>query len=157
MAREARDTRDARDSRERDVDRDRDRSRGRDRDEDRDRGRDRDRDRGRGEKERVGGVSLDDDDAIDVGLFGAGRAVVKRSEWQRFDYGGMRNPPVVWLVTYERGEGKDKTSYEQPYGIGKGWDRTKQGEIIALNGQTGLPKTCNAIRHLVKPDRKSVV
>ena len=131
------------------------------RERERDRGRDRDRitkeieedprPKGRGTR-----PSLDDDDAIDVGLFASGPAHVEESIFTEYDYGGnvTRNPPIVWLLTLSRGEGKNKEQYEQPYTIGKGWKLDKKtGEI---SGQPGLPKTCNAIIYLIKPLKKAL-
>lgn len=100
------------------------------------------------------GVSLAPEDAIDVGLFGPGPARIEESIFTTYDYQGTsRKPPLVWLVTYSRpGEGKKRETYEQPYTIGKGWDVSKDGrELIARNGQPGLPKTCNAMLYLVRP------
>lgn len=112
----------------------------------------------RGSKSR--GVSLDDDDAIDVGLFGPGPARIVESIFTTYDYQGTsRRPPLVWLVTFERpGEKKGKPeTYEQPFTIGKGWDASKDGrELIPKNGQTGLPKSCNAILYLIKPLKKAL-
>lgn len=98
-------------------------------------------------------VSLDDSDAIETGLFASGPAVIKESLFDHYDYQGTsRNPPVVWLIVYERGSGKDRETYEQPYSMGKGWDVDKKtGKLVAKQGQSGLPKSCNAIKHLVKP------
>lgn len=94
-----------------------------------------------------GGVSLDDEDAIQTGLFAAGPARIKESLFASYDYGGTsRNPPIVWLVVFER---EGEKPYEQPYTIGKGWDVDKKGQLIAKNGQKGLPTSCNAIVHLV--------
>lgn len=100
------------------------------------------------------GVSLDAADAIDVGLFGPGKARIDESIFTTYDYQGTsRRPPLVWLITFSRpGEGKKRETYEQPYTIGKGWDVSKDGrELIGRNGQAGLPKTCNAMLYLVKP------
>lgn len=100
----------------------------------------------------MGGISLDDADAIDVGLFGSGPIEVTESLFTTFDYGGTsRNPPVVWLVKYERGTGRDKEQYEQPYTIGKGWTLNKAGALVSTDGRQALPRSCNAIRHLVIP------
>lgn len=100
-------------------------------------------------KKGKGGVSLDDDDAIDVGLFSSGPAVIKESIFAEYDYGGNAKPTPVWLITYGRDGEED---YEQPYSLGKGWKVSEDGkELIAKAGQTGLPKSCNAIRHLIKP------
>lgn len=138
---------------------DSERGRGRGRDDDED-------DRGRGSrggredtKGRSGGVSLDDDDAIDVGLFSSGPATITESLFAPYDYQGTasRNPPIVWLITLQRGSGKEKETYEQPYTIGKGWDLDKRsGALIAKNGQTGLPKSCNATLYLIKPLKKAL-
>lgn len=100
-----------------------------------------------------GAVSLDDEDAIDSGLFASGDAEVTESLFTPYDYQGTTRgaKPIVWLVTYVRGSGKDKEQYEQPYGIGKGWDVDKKGNLIAKNGQKGLPKNCNAMLYLVTP------
>ena len=100
-------------------------------------------------RKKGGGVSLDDDDAIDVGLFGSGPATVKESIFADYDYGGNTRPVPVWLLTFSRDGEPD---YEQPYSLGKGWKIAHDGlSLSPKNGQTGLPKTCNAIRHLVKP------
>lgn len=108
-------------------------------------------------RSKRGGVSLDSDDAIDVGLFSSGPARVVESIFTTYDYQGTsRKPPLVWLLTYERGEGKEKERYEQPYGIGKGWGVDKDGLLVPKNGQTGLPKSCNAIMYLVKPLKKAL-
>lgn len=112
--------------------------------------------RGGSKSEAEHTVSLDDEDAIDGGtLFGSGEAEIIGSSFEPFDYGGnMRKPAIVWLITYQRGEGKEKETYDQPYGIGNGWDLSKSGALVPLNGQTGLSKSCNAMRHLVKPLKK---
>lgn len=103
-----------------------------------------------------GGVSLDDEDSIDVGLFSSGPAVVKESIFVGdYDYGGHAKPTVVWLLTFGRGGDED---YEQPYSVGKGWKVSADGKtLIAKAGQTGLPKSCNAMRHLVKPLKAACV
>lgn len=94
-----------------------------------------------------GRVSLDDDDAMDTGLFSSGPARIKESIFTDYDYGGNAKAVAVWLITFERDGEND---YEQPYSLGKGW-KVKDGELIPTMGQTGLPKSCNAMRHLVKP------
>lgn len=95
------------------------------------------------------GVSLDDDDAIETGLFSSGPATVKESIFAMYDYGGSSKEVPVWLLTFSRDGEND---YEQPYSLGKGWSISKDGlSLIPKMGQTGLPKSCNAIRHLVKP------
>lgn len=101
------------------------------------------------------GVSLDDDDAIDVGLFSSGPATVRESIFVGdYDYGGHAKPSAVWLLTFSRDGEED---YEQPYSLGKGWGVSKDGKsLVAKQGQTGLPKSCNAMRHLVKPLKKAL-
>lgn len=91
-------------------------------------------------------VSFDDEDAIETGLFASGRATVCESTIDNFDFKAAGVHPA-WIVTYER----DGEKYEQPYGIGRGWDIDRKGRLIAKNGQKGLPKSCNAIKYLVKP------
>lgn len=94
------------------------------------------------------GVSLSLDDAVDAGLFSSGPARVKESIFAMFDYSGNSKSVAVWLITYER-EGE---TYEQPYSLGKGWKVSADGtELIPMGGQTGLPKSCNAIKHLISP------
>lgn len=90
-------------------------------------------------------VSFDDEDAIETGLFASGPATIVESVIDRFKFGDRGAFPA-WIITYER----DGEKYEQPYSIGTGWD-LKNGKLIAKNGQKGLAKSCNAIRHLVKP------
>lgn len=105
-------------------------------------------------KPAAGTVSLDDEDAIESGLFASGPAVVKESIFAMYDYGGNARPTPVWLLTYGRDGEED---YEQPYSLGKGWKVIADGKKIkALAGQTGLPKSCNAIRHLVSPLKKAL-
>lgn len=105
-------------------------------------------------KRKGKGVSLDDDDAIDVGLFSSGPATIKESIFCDYDYGGNTKPVPVWLLTFSRDGEED---YEQPYSLGKGWKISADGlELIPKNGQTGLPKTCNAIKYLVKPLKKAL-
>jgi hypothetical protein len=92
------------------------------------------------------GVSLEADDAIDVGLFSSGPATIKESIFAEFDYGGNAKPTPVWLVTYER----DGETYEQPYSLGKGWKIAEDGlSLIPKAGQTGLARSCNAMKYLV--------
>lgn len=102
------------------------------------------KDRGRGDG---GGVSFRSVDAIDVGLFSSGPARVKEAVFTPYTYRGQNTPVNLLLVTYER---KGEQPYEQPYGIGKGW-KIKNGELIPTAGQTGLPKTCNAMKYFIKP------
>lgn len=102
------------------------------------------------------GFSLSDEDAIETGLFASGPFKIAGSEWAMYDYGGSTKGVPVWLITFERGSGKERESYEQPYSLGKGWDIDRKGNLVAKAGQTGLPKSCNAIVHLVKPLRKAL-
>lgn len=96
-------------------------------------------------KGRQAVVSLADEDAITTGLFGSGPATIVESEWAEYGYGGTMKPVPVWLVTYER----DDEKYEQPYSLGKGWKVARDGALVPLSGQTGLPKSCNARVYLV--------
>lgn len=91
-------------------------------------------------------VSLASKDAVESGLFTSGPATIKESLWSDFKYGDGTKAQV-WLVVYER---EGETPYEQPYTLGKGW-KVKDGELIALASQNGLPKNCNAMQHLVNP------
>lgn len=101
-----------------------------------------------------GGLSLTSEDSIESGLFSSGPAVIKESIFAMFDYGGNAKPVPVWLIVYGR-DGED--DYEQPYSLGKGWKVTDDGKTLkALAGQTGLPRSCNAIRHLVMPLEKAL-
>lgn len=93
-------------------------------------------------------ISLDDEDAIDVGLFPSGPARITESIFADYDYGGNTKPQAVWLIAYER----DGEPYEQPYSLGKGWRISEDGTRITNKaGHAGLAKSCNAIRHLVTP------
>lgn len=100
------------------------------------------------------GVSLRSVDAIDVGLFTSGPARIKESLFSPYTYKGSNKPVDVWLVVYSRPGEED---YEQPYGIGKNWKIGDDGKtLIPKGGQTGLPKTCNAMMYLVKPLEKAL-
>lgn len=98
------------------------------------------------------GLSFRSDDAIETGLFASGPAGIHEAVWAMFDYGGNAKPSPVLLVTYTR-EGEE--NYEQPYSIGRGW-RIKDGELQAMNGQSGLPKSCNAMKYLIRPLEKAL-
>lgn len=88
-------------------------------------------------------------DAIDVGLFSSGPAVVKEAVFTPYNYKGGAKPVDVILLTFSRDGEED---YGQPYGIGKGWKISADGtELIPKNGQTGLGKTCNAMMYLIAP------
>lgn len=106
-------------------------------------------------RKKGGGVSLDDEDAIDSGLFASGPAVIKESLFVGdYDYGGHSKPTVVWLLTFGRDGEED---YEQPYSLGKGWKVSADGKtLIAKAGQSGLPKSCNAMLYLIKPLKKAL-
>lgn len=96
-----------------------------------------------------GGVSFRSENAIESGLFSSGVATIKESIFAKYTYGGNAKPTPVWLVTYSR-EGEE--DYEQPYSLGKGWKVSEDGaKLIALAGQTGLPKSCNAVKYLITP------
>lgn len=95
-------------------------------------------------------VSFDDEDAIETGLFASGPATIVESVIDRFKFGSSGDFPA-WILTFER----DGEKYEQPYSIGNGWDIDRKGRLIAKNGQKGLAKSCNAIRHLVKPFKQA--
>lgn len=93
-----------------------------------------------------GGVSLELEDAVDVGLFDAGPATIRESLFADYDYGGNAKPVAVWLVTYER----DGEAYEQPYSLGKGWKVSADGKSLrSKTGQSGLAKNCNAVKYLL--------
>lgn len=140
MARE-----DTRSKRTRDDDEDEDeqptrRSRGRTDDDDAPKGK-------RGRTDDDDEVSLDDEDAIETGLFASGPATIKEAVFDNYKYGDSGTAAPALIVVFER---DGEQPYEQPYSIGSGW-AIKNGKLIAKNGQTGLPKSCNAIRHFVKP------
>ncbi len=101
---------------------------------------------------KKGGLSFRSDDAIETGLFASGPATIKDAEFALFDYGGNAKPTPVLLVTFMR-EGEE--NYEQPYSIGRGW-KVKDGVLVPLNGQSGLPKNCNAMQYLIKPLEKAL-
>lgn len=105
----------------------------------------------KGSDDNSSDVSFDDEDAIEIGLFASGPATIVESVIDRFKFGDRGAFPA-WIITYER----DGEKYEQPYSIGTGWD-LKNGKLIAKNGQKGLAKSCNAIRHLVKPFKAACV
>jgi hypothetical protein len=89
-----------------------------------------------------GGVSLEAEDKISVGLFGPGPAKIVESIFAEYNYGGKSKAVPVWLITYDR----DGEKGEQPYSVGSGWRVSSDGEsLIPKNGQTGLPDSCNAI------------
>jgi hypothetical protein len=89
-----------------------------------------------------GGVSLEPEDKISVGLFGPGPAKIVESIFAEYNYGGKSKAVPVWLITYDR----DGEKGEQPYSVGSGWRVSSDGEsLIPRNGQTGLPDSCNAI------------
>lgn len=89
-----------------------------------------------------GGVSLEPEDAISVGIFGPGPATIVESVFAEYNYGGKSKAVPVWLITYDR----DGEKYEQPYSVGNGWRVSSDGEsLIPKNGQTGLPDSCNAM------------
>lgn len=96
-------------------------------------------------------VSLDDEDAIETGLFASGAATIKEAVFDNYKYGDTGTAAPAFIVVYER---DGEPPYEQPYSIGSGW-AIKNGKLIAKNGQTGLPKSCNAIRHFVKPYKQA--
>lgn len=92
-----------------------------------------------------GGVSLNPDDKISVGIFGPGPAQIVESIFADYNYGGNTKGIPVWLITYER----DGEKYEQPYSVGQGWRVSSDGkQLIPKNGQTGLPDSCNAMLFL---------
>lgn len=98
------------------------------------------------------GVSLELEDAIEVGLFDAGPATIKESIFADYDYGGNSKPVPVWLITFER----DGEEYEQPYSLGKGWRVVNNGKgLTSRVGLTGLPKSCNAIKYLLTSLREA--
>lgn len=99
---------------------------------------------------RDGGVSLRTKDAMESGGFGPGPATIKRARWVEYQYpkkGQKRGEkprgaiaPVL-LVTFDR----DGDSRDEPYGIGTGWRIENKGlKLTPKNGQSGIPKTCNA-------------
>jgi hypothetical protein len=95
------------------------------------------------------GVSLRSKDAIDSGgLFGPGRAKLKRLRFEMFEYkpkAGSKKKSVrapVLLATYSR----DGETEKVPYGVGSGWGIAKGGLALSpRNNQEGLPKNCNAL------------
>lgn len=95
-------------------------------------------------REKARGVSLRPEDAIDVGIWMGGDAVIEESVFTEYDYGGTvrsRTMPVVLLVTYRHAEG----TYEQPYSCGDGWEvGDKGGMLVPTKGQKGLPRSSNA-------------
>lgn len=94
-----------------------------------------------------GGLSFRSDDAIDTGLLSSGPATIKEALPAMYDYGGNAKPVPVILLTFARDGEQD---YEQPYSVGKGW-KIANSMLVPTQGQTGLPKTCNAMRHLIRP------
>lgn len=96
-------------------------------------------------------ISFDDEDAVETGLFASGEAEIVAAELANYKYGDSGVAAPTMLLTFKRG---DEPQYEQPYSMGSGWD-IRKGKLIAKNGQKGLPKGCNAIRHLVKPFKEA--
>ena len=93
------------------------------------------------------GVSVRSKDAIQTGLFAGGKCTLS-FEYGIFDYGKMGKHPAC-IVTFED-ENDEKR--EEPYGVGKGWDISRDGtKLIPKNGQTGLPNLCDAILYLFTP------
>lgn len=93
------------------------------------------------------GVSVRSKDAIQTGLFAGGRCTLS-FEYGIFDYGNMGKHPAC-IVTFEDENGE---KHEEPYGVGKGWDISRDGtKLIPKNGQTGLPNSCDAILYLFTP------
>lgn len=93
------------------------------------------------------GVSVRSKDAIQAGLFAGGKCTLG-FEYGVFDYGAMGKHPAC-IVTFENENGE---KVEEPYGVGKGWDISRDGtKLIPKNGQTGLPNSCDAILYLFTP------
>lgn len=130
--------------RERERDRDSERGGGGGGDSDKKRG-----NAGRGSERGGGRIGLGSKDAVDSGLFSSGPAKIVESIFTDYTYKNGTKAPV-WLVTFAR---KGEDNYEQAYSLGQGW-KIKNGDLVALAGQTGLPRNCNAMRHLVTPLEK---
>lgn len=99
-------------------------------------------------KERAtAGVSLRSKDAIQTGLFAGGKCTLN-FEFGIYDYQARGKHPAL-IVTFEDENGE---KHEEPYGIGKGWDISRDGtKLIPKNGQTGLPNSCDAILYMITP------
>lgn len=105
------------------------------------------KDRGGARGSGTVGVSVRSKDAIQTGLFAGGKCTLA-FEYGIFDYGKMGKHPAV-IVTFEDENGEKN---EEPYGVGKGWDISRDGtKLIPKNGQTGLPNSCDAILYLFTP------
>lgn len=98
-------------------------------------------------KAGVAGVSVRSKDAIQTGLFAGGKCELS-FEYGIFDYGKMGKHPAL-IVTFKD---ENDAVNEEPYGLGKGWDISKDGtKLIPKNGQTGLPNSCDAILYMFTP------
>lgn len=83
---------------------------------------------------------------VGAGLFSAGPARIVESKFVHFNYGAT-SKPLVWLVRFER---PDEPAYDQPYGIGDGWQTDATGRTLkSTSGKENLPVSCNAVKYLI--------